>query len=919
MAPGQAYESSPVTEESDRVNVSPGFFYPKYYHVRPEEVMGDRYSPDGAILIGQSGDLWFNITVVDVRGGVRVLIPPDFTGFWESLEAPGIVDTSNILTNITADYGDISVVQLDERDPNGPLWWDLRVLGLLNPDTHYFVRVKGMNSPEVAGRFFFKVFTYHLLEGWVSINPFYYPTLLVKAGVDPAYVEGQIRIGSQYGYGEPIDAPGKVVAEGKTPDGRLVTAQAYFNQSDRGHYILDGLAEGTYNISAYAAGYEPTTLSRSVTVLKGQSLRGVNVYLIPGAVLEGRVHSKSAIGPVNWSAPRPITIEVLDEDGKLLAFTPSPSAPTEFVDLNTSTYNFSLGGAVEYSGYIPGQAEAGYVSGLNAGIYYLKAYVNQYVQDEAKLVIVPSVQYPGRIYVEFDLWRGGYFNVEVYFKSAFGGAAPIPSDRLLVIEAYDSVTNEFRGFNFTTVRTGDVNVSLFVNGLGMAGPDLDGKKYSLYRYRLLRDYGLIEGTYYFKVYVKGYMQQYPFPKGSTTLSADASSKLSLDLLKGSALELTVRSRGVGDPAAPVNWLYSGAPVDVAIYDSAYGVVGTFSMEQDPAKNCVSGYFEGNEYGLDEAFMKGVLWSSEFYPTSLTGGTYTIKVYTVGYLQDGEVFFTAIAGASVDLTLDVFIGARLALTLIFEKENIFAPPEARYVRAELRGLDERLVAATIDTLGTESVKVVSLFGFLDYYTVHAGHMWDYGLPNGSYWVDVYVTGYLQTERVMVNVTSGSLFSLTICLHRMAHVEGNVYGYDWLGDLKLLSWADVKIGDVSTPTLDGFYGTYLETGVYNATASSTGYESQVVATSVSVEHASELTLNFLLSRSEASIPEFPMGPSIALLLSILVVAEIRHLRFHLMHSARLRTFTRQPASYRDFSGYFESNQFHQLLKDFSTGMN
>jgi hypothetical protein len=83
------------------------------------------------------------------------------------------------------------------------------------------------------------------------------------------------------------------------PDLPTVDAVSYFNATAQGHFELEGLAPGIYDIYASAAGYPKTLIETGITVLKGQSLH-FDGYLQPGAVIHGNVFTKHQFGDEPW-------------------------------------------------------------------------------------------------------------------------------------------------------------------------------------------------------------------------------------------------------------------------------------------------------------------------------------------------------------------------------------------------------------------------------------------------------------------------------------------------------------------------------------------------------------------------------------------------------------------------------------------
>ncbi|HKM76083.1 MAG TPA: hypothetical protein VJZ32_06670 [Candidatus Bathyarchaeia archaeon] len=138
-----------------------------------------------------------------------------------------------------------------------------------------------------------------------------WPVLLVKAEIDPAIITGTIRYGGYNStlYGAPIGEAGMVLAKMQTrldpytgeqrPDLPTVNAQGYFNATAQGHYEIEGVAPGIYDIYAEAAGFPQQLCVTGVTILKGQSLH-FDCYVQPGPVIHGNVFTKHQFGDEPW-------------------------------------------------------------------------------------------------------------------------------------------------------------------------------------------------------------------------------------------------------------------------------------------------------------------------------------------------------------------------------------------------------------------------------------------------------------------------------------------------------------------------------------------------------------------------------------------------------------------------------------------
>jgi hypothetical protein len=290
-------------------------------------------------------------------------------------------DNSNIVTTITSDYGSVSVTRADRNDPFGPGSWIIYIRappsGITfnkNFDNWYYVRINQMKAPFVAGRYFFKMFlndSFPLHNG-APPNPISstmpmenWPVLLVKGEVDPAIISGTLRYGDLNStlYGQQIHLPGMVEAIGTAndpttnqPTGRPVEARGYLNATASGHFEVEGVAPGVYNIYASAAGLPLQQIATAVVVSRGQSLV-INGYLNVGFQLRATVFSKENFGETPWPAQRPISIIIYDST---TYDVPSIEAQSP-INLTNSPYTSYVNGNTFFSA----TGFSGLISGVN--------------------------------------------------------------------------------------------------------------------------------------------------------------------------------------------------------------------------------------------------------------------------------------------------------------------------------------------------------------------------------------------------------------------------------------------------------------------------------------------------------------------------------------------------------------------------
>jgi hypothetical protein len=292
--------------------------------------------------------------------GVTIFIPSGFT--LPTMDGSNIVTTitdsySNIQVWKVSPYDryspgwtavNIWVDGIQNAVKNGgSSYYDHQYINFTSAGEWYYFRINDVAAPTVAGRYFFKI----LLQGdsnylagpegtsgnatasfpigltLIDEFPFFlitigeaptqfiptenWPVLLVKGEIDPAIITGTIRYAgyNQTLYSQPVQEAGRVYAKMTTrldpytgqqrPDLPLVDAVGYFNATAQGHYEVEGVAPGIYDLYAEAAGYPETLIQSGFTVLRGQSLH-FDGYLQPGPVIHGNVYSKHQFGDEPW-------------------------------------------------------------------------------------------------------------------------------------------------------------------------------------------------------------------------------------------------------------------------------------------------------------------------------------------------------------------------------------------------------------------------------------------------------------------------------------------------------------------------------------------------------------------------------------------------------------------------------------------
>ena len=710
----------------DDPRLPPGYQSPFETFEQPLQLAANSYSPGGAIMastptLDSVGDLIVAVNFSQPRAfttplnpsptfrynNITIYIPAPLVDkhgdlVQDGFEPAGTInweagDSSNIVTTLTDDYGRILVTRADMNDPYGPGWWLVRIeasgRGIeFTPEREwrewYYIRINQLKAPRVAGRYFFKIFlgdqypvrrqsaealiSYAMpVENW--------PALLVKGDADPAIIYGTVIHGEKSDpniYGSPVKLPGMVRAVGlafnpKTGEltDQIVEARGYFNASANGHFEVEGVAPGVYDVYASAAGYPERLIAREVKVRKGQSLR-LDIYLNPGPELRGLVSSKGPLGSSPWKTTLPVSVVIYDSDNyieqNIVSYSPInlTHAPYTSYVVGNTIFNpnglaapnipkriaFPWEGPVGYYGYTappsfkdpfgvyngvgPAQAwwvdpnglwdpvtrlgsgadffifqfgQRGYygvptkfsgmvpqvfatwIDGLNPGAYFVRVFITGYVQSDASGEFNHAYfqinEHTSDVSVSIDLRSSTTINITVHFhpfaesiaEAPIGGPDP---GRFLIAEVV-SGDGSLTAFNFTYVSASASSAILLLNGLGMAGPlpppdPRAGLKYSLFRYRGLRDYGIPPGSYAVRLYMRGYIQANPPASTLEDLnwplvfsaSLNGESSLSAHMFRGGGVNVTVISTDWQKPWIDRPWTWNNAPVSILLYDVA---------------------------------------------------------------------------------------------------------------------------------------------------------------------------------------------------------------------------------------------------------------------------------------------------------------------------------------------------------------
>ncbi|MGA3405795.1 MAG: hypothetical protein ABSD49_08705 [Candidatus Bathyarchaeia archaeon] len=867
---------------------------------------------------------------------IDIYVPPDFTGL-------ALSKTWSSFTN-NYDQSSISLRRQSGSDPIGPSWWKISLsnLTVTNSPSSYspssyplvahrifivnrsqYIRLFQVTSPIIAGRYFFKAFVNRK-----SIGASNFPTLIVKGSRDPAYISGVLRdLGDRNASraGQNITLPpgygARVLAIGLDYLGRPAEAQAFINSTANGSYTIFGVAPGTYNITAYAAGYIPTTRPWTVSVLAAQSLNGVDIYMSESAIVTGTVLSLCDGAPIPWGTipasnsfqqvDRSISVQVQTLTGTVVAQTP---INTTFTNARSTTFVFpTIYRELGLDGRIP-QDFANYTSGLTSGDYLVRAYVASYVQlTEVRIHILNATS---DAQVVIPLIRTGQFFVTVHFRNSNTTIVDDPTTLggSLTVSAYDQ-EGIIRAQNSTFVPANSENASVALLGFSRTRTFGAGSL-------LPQGYGLLPGTYHivarftaaqFQFFggggsVQDLYYQLSDVQATIGLACNANVSLSFPMYLAGGILLSLYPITYQKPPLFENWRYPNANVRVTIEDS-YGAIYQASTTQG---NTAIGSATGVRY-------------FNFSYVGLLPGNYVVFVQTLGYTQAQLVQVGVRMGATSDAAVYMIENPVIDLTVAFTHEALltfidstlpFAQPinniDATPTRVEV--FDDRgtflaanatyipnLTSAT-DGAGTNGVPTTSahfvLAGFdTNTYSGDPRLIWSgfYDTTDGAsqnsgglilypwsfsprvYTVRIWIDGYYQLEQLQVTITPPKSVSVVALVDRASRISGTVIGPDFFDFARPLSWAtitlqpnnftltsiiDVRPGNYTTSSLDGFFQVWVPEGSYGMGVSLNGYSSY--SAQIAVPSGSDLNMYIWLDNYQGS-PQAISEP-----LSIVIIA-------------------------------------------------
>jgi len=675
-----------------------------------------------------------------------------YVDYWGSMYGPGWT-----IVRIQADRGRYrNETQKDPIKGSGIFYYPHCMNFSVVGKEWYYLRLNEVTAPTIAGRYFFKVgfrepnytkvsntqwddFAHYgnLLYYWMPIQN--WPVLTVKGEVDPAIITGTIRYGgwNQTLYGNAVKLSGRVRAVGIADDpytgkstGRPVEARGYFNQTANGHYEVEGLAPGVYDIYASCAGYPEQKIAASVKILKGQSYH-IDGYLIPGAVIHGQVFSKCGTGEVAWGSALDMKIEIYaaakTDAGKVAAVLPAsrntpavswspwgsksiqfpwywtpgdyangavrgldpygvgPRQAWQTVATATSfIWQFGergkYGAPCDWTGHVP-EINATWVNGLGPGVYYVRAWARGYVQTAADGVTfehasftIASIEWPGDIYVPFDLRKGSSIKKFIHFHDVPGTLVEKYQDQLPISGFYTT---------YPYAPNRGLRVRVYVKDAAGTTWGYTGSVYTDYTKHTVfyvtipgresqasyagRNYGFPAGDYKVEDYVEGFLMD-PKPQWVSLGLCGTTVELSNHVYRGVRFNITLYSKDWQHPTVDVPWKYHNEIVWVGLYKDGKLVGITYAITNNTSGTHDSGKARLLNITDWDSDFKWVASTAESYAWDT--GLYEFRAFGYGYVLKKPSTVYATRGALADIPIKLTRGAQVPVTMKFKWEGIF---------------------------------------------------------------------------------------------------------------------------------------------------------------------------------------------------------------------------------------------------------
>ncbi len=816
------------------------------------------------------------------------------------------------------------------RDPNAP--WCVEIWNYLNGrwlnfTAPKFIRFRNLNAPTVAGIYNFTLSVANRTNriGYPDFVHAWNSTLFVPVSMSdsPATITGRIcDVDVSPNTCVPILHDKGVVYARNVNTGQI--ARAFVNQT-AGNFTLTGLAPGTYVVQGSAGlingvAYSLSDPQNFGPVNNGGLIPNISIFLHRAPQVCGTISYERSLGvplpglgrsfsdhpylkTILGSGPAVklnITVEATDTQGHIYR------NQTTSLDSSSDPFLITTGSNVTYVGTDPYGTQFAGLPPVPTGSSYtmiVKVWITGYVQAAAETVTVSSAPGssipvtcgdPGTNQVApppVVMLVGGVITGTIQLRNLVAlespnqaqttlGIPPLPLffGGNILIEAYDH-SGLLRGVvvngTIPTITGGVNSLRFYVIGFS---------EYANHTWSGVwneRDYGLpADSSYSLQVYIRGYEQ---VSTSTVSIPQGGNNTITVRMVRGGLFQVTVTSYNnrfgtrVAQTLQPWRFLNLPIPVPARVYfyDSSGRIVGfverimatgAFLVSNGVGQSSFSVLFAGQNWSLRE------IWFYGFIPTHVTNDTYSIKAFTLGYVQLGAVnvpnsltgfsktSVTLLIANDIDITGPIFANPNL---LGNTEEHTHAIGEA-FGATGLAGALPANLSAFVPTLPLP----ISGFGAMTNVTCNPllqcksdflgqGHFFyvdplgtryfDYGLDTGNYTAQIPEFGFnshfLQTASPrpvsFTDLSQEQGFALNLLTMGRILVGGapNAVVTGWGrapdDDLKFpLSWVQVKATNAtysrSVPTLDGEYdgvgALFLPEGTYNVTFTNPFFQQQ-----------------------------------------------------------------------------------------------
>ncbi len=786
-----------------------------------------------------------------------------------------------------------------------------------------FIRFRNLNAPSVAGIYNFTLFVANQTNsvGYPDFIHAWNTTLFVPVSMSdaPATITGSICDEDMSPPQCPTILHDKGIVFARNVNTGQI-ARAFVNQTT-GQFNVTGLAPGDYVVQASAGlangvayslsdpqASPTTTVSYGdhktippVQLHRAPQVCGQILYeRLPGAPLAHSFTDHPYLKTVLGSGPGlklNITVETTDSQGHVYRYQNTS------LDAGSDSFLITTGSNVTYVGTDPYGTEFAGLPPVTSppSQLTLHVWITGYVQAVSETVTVASAPGfsvpvrcgdPGRNPVVPNpviMRVGGVITGTIQLRNLVTLETPNQAKKTLgvispdpvfggniLIEAYDH-SGLLRGVTVNgTIPTLTGNVKtlrFYVIGFSeYANHSWSGVWNEM-------DYGLpADQAYSLQVFIRGYEQD---STPTVSIPQGGNSTVTVRMVRGGLFQVQVTSYNnrfgtrVIQTRQPWRFLNLKIPVPARVYfyDSSGRTVGfverltATGITNGVGMNSFTVLFAGQNWSVRE------IWFYGFVPTHVTNDTYSIKAFTLGYVQLGPVNVpndltgfskTSVAlliANDIDITGPIFDNPNLLGNTL---EHTHAIGEAFGATGLAGALPANLSAhvptlplpisgfgAMINVTCNPLLKCKSSFlgqGHFFYVTPDGTRFFDYGLDTGNYTAQIPEFGFdfhfMQTAPprpvIFTDLSQEQGFALNLLTMGKILVGGapNAVVAGWvrpqLDTVAPLSWVQVHAINVtfpfsrSVPTLDGEYegvgALFLPEGVYNVTFSNPLFQSQ-----------------------------------------------------------------------------------------------